>query len=116
MRFVSLAVLFGLVVSARVQADDGDAKKWLTGRWAPAPAEKKSGPETNPAGKPKAKMKARAKRQAVRKIAEDLPKLVIEFTKDGKVRLDGDPSTLGDSFRVIKPLAMFPMKFAPQNK
>ena len=120
MRSVSLAILLGLLFSARLQAAEGDAKKWLTGRWAPTPAaaaaDKKSSPEANPAGKPKAKTKARTKRQATKKIAEDIPTLVIEFTKDGKVRLDGDPSTLGDSFRVIKPLAIFPMKFAPQNK
>jgi hypothetical protein len=120
MRSVCLAAVFGLLFSARLQAVDGDAKQWLSGRWAPAPAagavEKKSGPETNPVGKPRVKMKAKARRQAVKKVAEDIPKLVIEFTKDGKVLLDGDPSTLGDTFRVIKPLAVFPMKFAPQNK
>jgi hypothetical protein len=120
MRPVVLTLLFGFAFSARLQAAEGDAKKWLAGRWAPAPtaaaAEKKTGPDTSSVGKTKAKTKPRAKRQVAKKVAEDLPKLVIEFTKDGKVRLDGDPSTLGDTFRVIKPLALFPMKFSPQNK
>jgi hypothetical protein len=119
MRSLCLAVLFGLLFLARLHAVEGDAKKWLTGRWASTPAvaaEKKSGQDANQVGKPKVKMKARAKRQATPKIAEDLPKLVIEFTKDGKIRLDGDPSTLGDTLRVMKPLALFPMRFAPQNK
>jgi hypothetical protein len=64
----------------------------------------------------KAKGKTRTKRGAAKKTLEELPKLVVEFTKDGKIRLDGDPSTLAEKFRFIKPLTIFPMKFAPQNK
>jgi hypothetical protein len=102
----------------------GDAKKWLTGRWAPASmppavaaiAEKQSGADANPKGKVKAKIKAKGKRAAAKKVAEQLPKLVIEFTKDGKIRLDGDPSTLGEKLQFIKPLALYPMKVAPENK
>src|SRR5262249_2604600 len=130
MRFAGLIVLAGLVLPARLQGADGegDAKKWLTGKWAPIPtpapalagatppAEKQAGATASPKGKAKAKIKTRAKRSAAKKPAEELPKLVIEFTKDGKIRLDGDPSTLGEKFRFIKALANFPMKFAPQNK
>jgi hypothetical protein len=115
-----------VLLSPQLQGADGqgDAKKWLTGRWAPAPtpaaaaatAEKQSGADANPKGKVKAKIKAKGKRSAAKKPAEELPKLVIEFTKDGKIRLDGDPSTLGEKFRFIKPLSIFPMKVAPENK
>jgi hypothetical protein len=125
MQAASLVVLAGLLLSPQLQGADGrgDAKKWLTGRWAPAPApgaaaaaEKQSGADANPKGKVKAKIKTKGKRAAAKKPAEELPKLVIEFTKDGKIRLDGDPSTLGEKFRFIKPLTLFPMKVAPQNK
>src|SRR5262245_29299681 len=119
MRAASLVVLAGIMLSPQVQGADGhgDAKKWLTGRWAPAPtataaaatAEKQSGADANPKGKVKAKIKTKGKRAAAKKGAGELPKLVIEFTKDGKIRLDGNPSTLGEKLRFIKPLAIFPM-------
>jgi hypothetical protein len=85
---------------------------------AAASVEKKSSPEANTKGKVKTKTKTRTKRPAAKKAIEELPKFVIEFTKDGKIRLDGDPSTLAqtETLRFLKPLAMFPMKFAPQNK
>jgi hypothetical protein len=118
MRAVILVLMIGVSQSASAPAADGDAKKWLTGRWAPAAtaAANTSDPAANPAGKPKAKIKGKSKRTATKKAAEEIPKLVVEFTKDGKVRLDGDPSILGEAFRVIKPLALFPMRFSPENK
>jgi len=124
MRVKSLVILAALLLPIRLQAadGDGDAKKWLTGRWAPvlaataAAADKKAGTEVNPGAKVKPKIKTRTKRPAAKKTLEEPPKFVIEFSKDRKIRLDGDPSTLGKTFRFIKPLAMFPMKFAPQNK
>jgi hypothetical protein len=116
MRLASLVILAGLVLSARLEAADGESKKWLPGRWAPSAAEKKPDSEPKASLRRKAKTKLRSKRLAAKKTAEELPKLVLEFTKDGKVRLDGDPSALGDTFRFIKPLAAFPMKFAPENK
>jgi hypothetical protein len=126
MQAASFVVLAGVMFSPQLRSDDGqgDAKKWLTGRWAPVPmptaataaAEKQSGADANPKGKVKAKIKTKGKRAAAKRAAEVLPKLVIEFTKDGKIRLDGNPSTLGEKLRFIKPLAIFPMKVAPENK
>jgi hypothetical protein len=126
MRAASFVVLAGVLLFPQLQGADGkgDAKKWLTGKWAPAPtpaaaaatAKKQSGADASTKGKAKSKIKTRGKRAAAKKPAEELPKLVIEFTKDGKIRLDGDPSTLGEKLRFIKPLTIFPMKVAPENK
>jgi hypothetical protein len=120
-----VVTLTALLLPARLPGADGDgsAKKWLTGRWAAASVatavaapEKKVGAQADSGGRVKNKVKTRTKRAVAKKSVDELPKFVIEFTKDGKIRFDGDPSTLGETFRFIKPLAMFPMKFAPQNK
>src|SRR4051812_37978901 len=64
MRAFRLAVVAGLVLSAPVQGAEGEAKKWLTGRWAAPAAEKTPVPEASPVGKPRAKAKAKAKTKA----------------------------------------------------
>jgi hypothetical protein len=95
---------------------DDPAKKWLFGRWAPAP-EKTSDPAAAKTPKAKAGPKAKSKRSATPKAPEELPKFVIEFTRDGAIRLDGDPSALGPNFRFLKPLAeVADLRVAPEMR
>jgi hypothetical protein len=107
-----------LATSSHSQGDD-PVKKRLIGRWAFQPESK---PDPSKAGPPKAKAKAKAKaktkakRQAVRQVEEDLPRVVIEFTKTGAIRLDGDVSALGSNFRFIKPLAEVSARVSPETR
>ena len=41
---------------------------------------------------------------------------MIEFTKDGAIRLDGDTSALGSNFRFIKPLAAVAIRVSPETR
>jgi hypothetical protein len=106
----ALACLW-LASSHRSAGADDQVKKWLVGRWAPEPEKPVGGIATAP----KAKAKGRAKKAAGKAPAE-LPKCVIEFTKDGAIRLDGDTSALGSSFRFIKPLANLGGRVSPQTR
>jgi hypothetical protein len=112
----AVCIAAGLVASATAWGADDDAKKWLAGRWALAPAEPAAPAEAKAAPKPKPKTRPGAKKPAAKKAAEPIPKFVLEFTKDGRVRLDGEPSEAGDALRFLKPLAAVPMRFAPENR
>jgi hypothetical protein len=115
---VALACL-ALSTSPRSEGADDPAKKWLVGRWAPvsekAPdsADAKA-PESK--SKPKSKPKTSAKKPAASKAPEELPKCVIEFTKDGAIRLDGEVSALGSNFRFAKPLADVAIRVSPETR
>jgi hypothetical protein len=100
------------VIAERVHAADGDAQKWLAGRWALV-AEKRADPKPKAAAR---KPKARAKRTPARKPAEEIPKCLVQFTKDGKVLLEGDTAALGENLRFVKPLAALSIRMAPQNQ
>jgi hypothetical protein len=116
MRGVHLALVACLVLSPRAYGAEGEAKKWLVGRWAPVPA--KPAEEAKPAVASKAKMSP--KRSTARKTSEPapLPKCLLEFTKDGKVLLDGDFAPLsGLGFlKPLKPLTDFGTRLSPQTK
>jgi hypothetical protein len=117
MRGVCLAVVACLVVSPGLLGAEGDAKKWLVGRWAPIPTPAKSVDASKP--KPKPRAKASPKRPAAPAAKAEIPKCLLEFTKDGKVRLEGDIAPLVDTFgflKPLKPLADFSTKFSPQNQ
>jgi hypothetical protein len=104
-----------LSTSPRSDGADDQEKKWLVGRWAPLP-EKKADPANAKAPGAKVKVKAKAKKPASHKVAEELPKCVIEFTKDGAIRLDGDTSALGPNFRFVKPLADVAIRVSPETR
>ena len=113
--YCAAAVLVSLAFSAlpRAAVADDQAKKWLVGRWAPLPENKPDPATAKPA---KAKAKSRTKKPAAHKVVEELPKCVIEFTKDGAIRLDGDTSALGSNFKFIKPLAAVAMRVSPETR
>jgi hypothetical protein len=116
--YCAAAVLVCLVLSAlpRATGADDQAKKWLIGRWAPIPENKPEPASAKPA-KTKAKSKSRTKKAAAaRKVVEELPKCVIEFTKDGVIRLDGETSAVGSNFRFIKPLADVAIRVSPETR
>lgn len=108
---VAALVCLMLLASPRSDRADDQGKKLLVGRWAFAPEKKPDA--ANASG---AKAKASAKKPAARKVAEELPKCVIEFTKEGAVRLDGEPSALGPNFRFVKPLADVPIRVSPETR
>jgi hypothetical protein len=121
MRGAIWAVLVGLVLSPLSSGADPKTKKQLVGRWAlvesrPPAADAKVAPAKKAAGKKAAVAKKAAGRKgaAGAKTAPEIPKFVLEFTDDGKVRLDGDTSILGGTFRFLKPLADFHVRVAPQ--
>ena len=113
-------VLACLGISVQAQGADGEPKKWLTGRWALAGPEKPATAKTEPTSaapsksKTKAKTTPNAKKPSTKASNQEIPKFVLEFTSDGKVRLDGETSALGESFRFIKPLAAVSARVAPQ--
>ena len=123
MRGAIWAVLVGLVLSPPSSGADPNTKKLLVGRWAlaearPPAAEAKAAPGKKGAGKKSAAAKRLAARKgaAAAKTAPEIPKFVLEFTEDGKVRLDGDTAIFGDTFRFLKPLADFRVQVAPQAR
>jgi hypothetical protein len=113
--YYAAAVLVCLALSTlpRAAGADDQEKKWLVGRWATLPENKPDPASAKPA---KAKAKSRTKKPAARKVVEEPPKCVIEFTKDGAIRLDGDTSALGSNFRFIKPLAAVAMRVSPETR
>jgi hypothetical protein len=119
MRSVRLAVLACLVLAPRLYGAEEEAKKSLVGRWAPV-AKAAAAPAAKSAIAPKGKVKPSRKRPAARaKTATEVPKCLLEFTKDGQVRLEGDISALGGNFRFLKPLkplADFSMRIGPQDQ
>jgi hypothetical protein len=115
--------LVGFVLSPMAAAADPKTKTLLVGRWALV--EEKL-PATDvpaaPGKKDDRKKAAAVKKRTGRKraggasAATEIPKFVFEFTKDGKLRLDGDTAVVGDTFRFIKPLADFSVRVAPEAK
>jgi hypothetical protein len=123
MRGAIWAVLVGLVLSPLSPGADPKTKKLLVGRWAlvearPPAADAKAAPGKKGAAKKPATAKRLAGRKgaAAAKAAPEIPKFVLEFTEDGKVRLDGDTAIFGDTFRFLKPLADFHVQVAPQAR
>jgi hypothetical protein len=105
-----------IATSSHSQGDD-PVRKWLIGRWAFQPEGKTDSPKASaPNAKIKARAKSKAKRQAARRVEEELPRIVIEFTKTGSIRLDGDASALGSDFRFIKPLAEVSARVSPETR
>jgi hypothetical protein len=106
----------GFVVATASFGEDSKAKALLVGKWAPvAESKDDDAAKTKPAAKPAAG-KMRGKTAKAAKPPEPLPKFLIEFTKDGKVRLDGDPSTMQGALKFINPLEITGMKLGPQAK
>jgi hypothetical protein len=119
MNRVSLAVCVGLVLSLWASAADDEAKKQVVGRWAPV-VEKSAAravPKTKAAARPASKSKVAARPKSTKgragPAAQEPPKALLEFTADGKVRLDGDTSALVD-LAFLKPLADFDIRVSPE--
>jgi hypothetical protein len=113
--------LVGLVLSPPSSGADSKTKKLLVGRWALVEDKVPAADQDAAPGKKDARKKAAApkkpvgrKRGAGAKAAAEIPKFVLEFTNDGKVRLDGNASVFGDTFRFLKPLADFSVRVAPE--
>jgi hypothetical protein len=69
-----------------VLATEADLKKNLLGRWAPVELAKVA-PGSKPANAPKP--------------LAAVPKIVVEFTKDGKLLLEGDTSAFAGTFKFV---------------
>jgi hypothetical protein len=124
MRRAVWVVLFGFVLSPQSSGADPKTRKLLVGRWALVEekplvlADAKAGSEKKPATrKATSKKKPASKKGAAgAAAAPEIPGFIIEFTGDGKLRLDGNASVFRDTYRFLKPLADFNIRVAPEAR
>jgi hypothetical protein len=122
MRGAIAVVAACLGIAAVASGADKKPAELIVGRWALVVADATPAPAAaaKPAAKPSAgksgRTTARGKAPAKPKAPEPLPKFVLEFTKDGKVRLDGETSVVPDPPRFLKPLADTMVRADPRMK
>src|SRR5262249_3096622 len=123
MRGAIAVVAACLGIAAVASGADKKPAELIVGRWAlvvadatPVPAADAAKPAAKPSAGKSGRATAPGKVQAKPKAPEPLPKLVLEFTKDGKVRLDGETSVVPDPPRFLKPLADTMVRADPRMK
>src|SRR5579883_2513538 len=127
MRESSVPLTVGILLCIALPAAAGDPPAKLVGRWTPVVTAPAPTPTTAPAASPDGtvtKSTAKKSKSAPKKAGSSSksttkaavpPKAILEFTKDGKIRLDGDVASLGD-LKFLKPLRLmsdYQMKVAP---
>src|SRR5947209_7638119 len=99
MRKTYWALILGLVVPAGGLAAEDAPPKALVGKWGLV--EEKPMPPSQPAA---ARPPAGQRNMPPARPKDELPKVVLEFTTDGKVRVDGEPAAFDGRLKTLKPL------------